>query len=605
MLARLATLATLAALSLAGATLTPSATEAQSSSERVQSYAVDWVIDANGDVLVTETITYDFGSRQSHGIFREIVVRSVFDDTHDRVIRVHDLVVSASAGTPSEVDLSREGSVLQIRIGDPDVTISGVHTYRLDYRLEGALNRFEDDHDELFANAIGPGWDVPVLNASITVRAPADFLEVLCFAGPVGSTRGCDEARVEGGVARFSHELLPLGQVITPVLALPLDAVEVGPPILEERWSLQRAFSLTPWTIGAAALLLLAALGAVLRLLWMRGRDRRFVGSVVEIAFGSESGETQRVPLFEDPADTAIEFAPPEGTLPGQMGTLVDEVAHPLDVTATIVDLAVRGYLTIDEVEGEGWFAKTDWRLRRLKLADAELHEYERELLDGLFEDGDDVLLSDLKTQFVDRLHAVQDDLYRDVVEAGWFLRRPDRVRQLWLVGGLVALAAGVGATVLLAAFTTFALVGLPLALGGGLLALVSNRMPRRTAKGTGLMRRALGFQRAIATAERDRARWEEEQGIFSKYLPYAIVFGLTERWAKAFEGLDAEVTGVGSWYLADRPFTTLAFASTVGDFTKTTSGTIVSTPSSSGSSGFGGGGFAGGGIGGGGGGSW
>jgi hypothetical protein len=600
----LARLVAFGSLLLAAVLLSGATAGAQSSTEQVQAYDVEWVIEPTGDILVTEVITYDFGPTERHGIFRDIKVRSTFDDTHDRVIRVHDVVVSASASTPNDVDLSHEGDLLRIRIGDPDITIGGVHTYRIDYRIEGALNRFED-HDELFANAIGPGWDVTVHDASITVRAPADFLEVLCFAGPVRSTRSCDAATVQGGVARFSQELLPPGQVVTPVLALPLDAVEVGPPILEERWSLQRAFSLTPWTIGLALLVLVGGVGAVLRLLWQRGRDRRFVGSVVEIAFGSDSGETQRVPLFEDPSDTAIEFAPPQDALPGQMGTLIDEVAHPLDVTATIVDLAVRGYLAIDEVEGEGWFAKSDWRLRRLKPADAELREYERELLDGLFEDGDEVLLSELKTEFVDRLRAVQDDLYRDVVETGWFLRRPDRVRQIWLVGGLLALAAGIAATVLLAVFTTFALVGVPLALGGGLLALSSNRMPRRTAKGTGMMRRALGFQRAIATAERDRARWEEEQGIFSKYLPYAIVFGLTDRWAKAFEGLDAEVTGVGSWYIADRPFTTLAFASMVGDFTKTTSGTIVATPASSGGSGFGGGGFAGGGIGGGGGGSW
>jgi uncharacterized membrane protein YgcG len=351
--------------------------------------------------------------------------------------------------------------------------------------------------------------------------------------------------------------------------------------------------------------LLVGGIGTVVRLLWIHGRDRRFVGSVVEIAFGSDSGETRRVPLLESPSDSAIEFAPPEDTLPGQMGTLVDEVANPLDVTATLIDLAVRRYLQIEEVEGEGWFAKDDWRLTRLKPTDGDLREYERELLDGVFEDGDEVMLSDLKNKFVKRLKAVQDDLYRDVVAQGWFLRRPDQVRSSWVGVGLVALIAGIVATVLLAMFTTWALVGIPLALAGLLIAIASNAMPRRTAKGTGMMRRVMGFQRAIATAERDTARWAEEQGIFSKYLPYAVVFGLTERWAKTFEGLDDEVTGVGSWYVSSHAFSTLAFASAVGDFSKTTAGTIVSTPSSSGGSGFGGGGFSGGGMGGGGGGSW
>ena len=576
---------------------------AQSGGELIRSYDLTAEIEADGDVRVSELIEYDFGSLERRGIFRDIPVRFVYDDSNDRVLRIHEVAVSTSPGAPDEVSISTEGNLFRIRIGDPDVTISGVHTYRIEYRIEGAMNAF-DDHDELFLNAIGPGWEVPVFDASITITAPASFIEILCFAGAGGSRRSCDESSFEGGTARFSHAAIGAGEVITPIVSLPAGAVDVGEPILEARWSLQRAFSINPFTLGASAVLLIGAIGTVIRLIWVHGRDRRFVGSVVNVAFGSDGDETQRVPLLESSSDSAIEFAPPEDALPGQMGTLVDEVAHPLDVTATIIDLAVRGYLSIEEIDGEGWFAKDDWRLKRLKESDG-LHEYERELLDGLFEDGDDVLLSDLKTEFVKRLKAVQDDLYRDVVEQGWFRRRPDQVRSSWVVTGVVTLIVGVVATVLLAMFTTFALIGIPIALAGLLIAIGSNAMPRRTAKGTGMMRRVLGFQRAIATAERDTARWAEEAGVFSKYLPYAIVFGLTDRWAKAFEGLDAELTGAGSWYISRRPFTTLAFASMVGDFSTTTVGAIVATPSSSGSSGFGGGGFAGGGMGGGGGGSW
>jgi uncharacterized membrane protein len=226
-------------------------------------------------------------------------------------------------------------------------------------------------------------------------------------------------------------------------------------------------------------------------------------------------------------------------------------------------------------------------------------------LLGGLFEDGDEVVLSELKRKFVSRLKRVQDELYRDVVARGWFLRRPDQVRSTWVVSGIIVLIVGVVATALLAMWTTFALLGPPVALAGLVLLIGSNAMPRRTPKGTGMMRRTLGFRRAIETAERDTARWAAEAGVFSKYLPYAVVFGLVDRWANAFEGLTEETAGVGSWYVSQRPFTTLAFASMVGDFSTSTVGTIVSTPASSGGSGFGGGGFSGGGMGGGGGGSW
>jgi uncharacterized membrane protein len=94
-----------------------------------------------------------------------------------------------------------------------------------------------------------------------------------------------------------------------------------------------------------------------------------------------------------------------------------------------------------------------------------------------------------------------------------------------------------------------------------------------------------------------------EQENLFSKYLPYAIVFGLTEKWARAFAALGQPPTT--PWYVGTRPFTPVAFASSIDNFAITSAGTLSSRPAASGSSGFGGGGFAGGGGGGGGGGSW
>ncbi len=128
--------------------------------------------------------------------------------------------------------------------------------------------------------------------------------------------------------------------------------------------------------------------------------------------------------------------------------------------------------------------------------------------------------------------------------------------------------------------------------------------MPSRTAKGTAIARRVGGFRTVIETAETHMSRWAEEQNVFTRYLPYAIVFGLTEKWAKAFEGL-AQMPPDTTWYLSSRPFIYADFGRALDDFSVTTGGTIASTPASSGSSGFSGGGFSGGGGGGGGGGSW
>jgi uncharacterized protein (TIGR04222 family) len=303
-------------------------------------------------------------------------------------------------------------------------------------------------------------------------------------------------------------------------------------------------------------------------------------------------------------AITPVEFEPPDKLRPGQVGTLWDEVANPLDVTATIVDLAVRGYLRIDEIDKQGWFGKADWNLVKLKDGD-KLKRYETILFDSLFSGRDQVKLSELKNTFASDLKKVQDALYDDTVEQGWFHARPDRTRTKWQVLAVLALIVAGGIAVLLAIFTHAGLLGVPLVVGALVLLWGAKRMPRRTAKGTGTLRRVQGFRRFIEESEKERARFAERQHLFSEYLPYAIVFGATEKWAKAFAGLDGQLPQT-SWYTGSHGyFTAYAFSNTMDGFATTTSGTITSTPSGSGSSGFGGGGFSGGGGGGGGGGSW
>ena len=141
--------------------------------------------------------------------------------------------------------------------------------------------------------------------------------------------------------------------------------------------------------------------------------------------------------------------------------------------------------------------------------------------------------------------------------------------------------------------------------MAGIVLLFSAKRMPRRTPAGTGMVRRVFGFRTYIETAEAQEMRFQEKENIFSKYLPYAIVFGCTEKWARAFEQLGQQ-PDTGSWYVGTHPFTAVAFASSIDHFSMAAVGTISSTPAGSGSSGFGGGGFSGGGGGGGGGGgSW
>jgi hypothetical protein len=509
--------------------------------------------------------------------------------------------VHASGGASADYTTEEDGNNERIRIGDPDRTISGAHIYEITYRVKGVLNGFRD-HDELVFNAVGTEWDVPIDSAAAVVHAPGTITAVNCATGFYGSNLGCTSAAADGDTARFTTDgLLPM-EGMTVTAAMPKGVVPAPRPILEERFSFGSAFRVTSATGAIAGGLLALVLAGVGIVAW-RWRDRRYEGSPVDAAFGSADAREETTPLLEHD-ETPVEFVPPDGLHPGQVGTLADFTANPLDVTATIVDLAVRGCLVIEEVHDAG---PVDWKLTKKKEEEgSDLLSYERKLLDGLFEGGSPVQLSELRNHFAPRMAKVRDELMDDAVAKGWFVGRPGHARVIAGSLAAVVLAAGIGLTVGLAVTTHAALVGVPFVIGGLLLLLGVRLAPRRTAKGYAVLRHVDGFRRFIEESEKGRAEFAEKKNLFSEYLPYAVVFGATKKWARAFAGLDGQPPDTSSWYVGPFVFNYLVFSSAIDSFTVSTAGTLTSTPpSTSGSSGFGGGGFSGGGFGGGGGGSW
>lgn len=601
---------TIAVLTLAvpaGAVRAHQTVDLDAGTERVMRFDALYDVARDSSVTVTETIDYDFAATRHHGIQRDLVVKQRRDDRYDRVYPLDVLSVTASPGTPAGYKvLDEPRGIKRIRIGDPDREITGRHRYVIRYRLRGVLNGFSD-HDELYWNVTGDEWLVPIEATSLRVNTPPPLTRVACFVGPRGSTLACDGAAGRPGEsgATFTNTRLAPGSGMTVVVGMqPLTSVGAAAPkpILQERWSFSRAFAATFITVAVAVLLFIAAVAGVVLLVWRRGRDRRAVGSAIDMAFPDAGGAVEARPLLEH-TETPVQFEPPDRLRPGQIGTLVDEEANALDVTATIVDLAARGYLTITEIPKHGLFGKQDWTLTRTgKDADG-LLGYEMKLLGGLFGDKTSVQLSDLRNKFATKMRTVQDALYDDVVQEGWFLRRPDRVRAFWHGVGVAALVVAGGVTFLLAKFSHLGLLGVPLVIGALALLFGARWMPSRTAKGTGVLVRAMGFRRFMAESEKERARFAERANLFSEYLPYAVMFGVTEKWAHAFAGLDGQVP-TPSWYVSDHPFEVAGFAHAVDGFSVASSGTLTSTPGSSGGSGFGGG-SSGGGGGGGGGGSW
>ena len=586
--------------------LVPGAASAQSDGEAITDYQVRITVQADATMQVVEDITYDFGPNQRRGIIRDLVVREAFDGTNERVYAIDDISVRTGPDTPGDVQVSDEGGFRRVRIGDPDVVISGVHRYQIAYTVRGGPRSFPD-HDELFWDAVGNLWSVPIAAAAVTVDVPAEVTQVLCFAGPQGSNVPCDRAGSAGASATFAHDGLRAGEGLTVVVGMPAGTfVPPAEPILEELWTPAFGFRPTPVRAGLASLIAIAGVGGFALLAWRHGRDRAFVGSAVDQALGSTTGQEERRGFGRLQAGT-VEFVPPDGIRPGQVGTLVDERVNLVDVTATIVDLAVRGWLRIVERPDSGLFSRPDYELHRVPTGGTgRLLGYEQLILDSLFATGPVVVLSELKYRWRPQLAKVQEAIYDDLVAQGWYRTSPERTRVGWRALGILLLILGAAATLFLM-MIGWGLVGVAVFAAGVTLSVVANRMPARTAKGTAMLTRVLGFKRLFTEGLEDaRARFAEQQGIFSEYLPFAVVFGMTDRWARAFEGLGADQLGTGGWYTGPNAFTAVAIAHAVNGFDTATVGTLyASQPSSSSSSGFGGGGFSGGGGGGGGGSSW
>jgi uncharacterized membrane protein len=161
--------------------------------------------------------------------------------------------------------------------------------------------------------------------------------------------------------------------------------------------------------------------------------------------------------------------------------------------------------------------------------------------------------------------------------------------------------------------FTGGITLGVGLVVAGGIVWFLGGKMAAKTAEGSAVLAQSLGFKEYLTTAEAGQIEFEEASNIFSRYLPYAVVFGVADRWARTFAQVAAAAEAAGqpllmpTWYVwsgATFPdFTSIA--SGVDSFSTTSTGTFTSTPGSTGGSGFSSGGFSGGGGGGSSSGSW
>ena len=530
-------------------------------SEAITAYGVSLDLRADGSMRVEETITYDFAGNARHGIERKITTRQWYDGSHDRSYPLSDIEVGSETA-PYDMMLDSAGDATVLRIGDPDTMISGTHTYRIGYTVSAATTRYAD-HDQIYWNAIGPGWTVPVSAATVQVTGPGEVSTVRCFAGPVGSTTPCDSAEHASGTASFRTARLEPGDALTVVAAYPAGSVTTAQPILVDRVTPIRFLVGNPTValpLGAVAVGLL-----VLGTVFARRRKREREASAADLRTGHQP-------------------EPPPGVRPVLVNTLLGGRFKPVDQAAMLLDLSARGYLSISPT-GAG-----TWGLVAGRPPDADLRAEERELLDAVFWSGHNTTLGQAGKRMQSSRGRIRRIVYDEATANGWYAKGPSAGRTRAIALGVVMVVLAVPVTLALGFLAHAGLAGLALGLGGILRIAYGALGPvPRTPEGEQVRSRLLAFKTYLAGFDPIRYPPGQREAVLGSLLPYAVVLGLAPQLASAF--LAAGVVAGG--YVSN-PLWWSTFSSDA---------TSAATPSSS--SGSGGSGSSGGGGGGGGGGGW
>lgn len=478
------------------------------------SSSVHLKLERDGQVSVTEQINVPPGQH----VERTMPLRQSAGPGADRVFTVSDAVVDG-------------GGAVQVGADNVHLTLQpGVST--LKYSVRGAVA----DAGDLQAVRwqVSGGWNVPVDRVEVSLLSPKVPQEIMCLAGPLGSADRC--AQFEITHTQSMHALtygLKPGDRMDIAFKVPAGTVPAS-AVTEEYFSLARAFSLTQATAAGLAgigLLLIGGLGLVW---YARGRDVR--------AFAEDAA---RVEVLMTDSRGAITFASPDGVLPGQIGTVIDERVDPVDITATIVDLAVRNYLWIEELPEQ------DWRIVRLNPADESLRPFERAVYDLLVGEAAEVQLSQLRDLDASQ---VRTSLYADVVDKEWFARRPDADRNRFWWTGLGVIIGGAALTAVLALTSSVALLGIGVVIGGIAMMLSARLMPARTRRGSALVVQVRGLRSYLHEVSASSLPAPDRETVFSRSLPYAVVLGETDRWLAEFAELDPGADGTPGLYWYGSP---------------------------------------------------
>jgi uncharacterized membrane protein YgcG len=560
--------------------------------ERFEAKQVTVTPTGDDGVTIREVVDQDFGSNDRHGYER--IIPNDFGEPTD--------VRASSPDAPADVSVTPTGGATRIRVGDPDVTVSGQHRYVLTYTLPSA----RISSGELALDIIGTAETVATGRFEVVVTG-LRLDGGRCHVGELGAVGGCT-LEPDGGVYRAEIGPLGPGEGITiggTITGRTEPVAVAAPPLPARRGGNQAPLALAMVVVGVASV---AAVYLVAR---RRGRNEVFAGGAADAAYGTVPAPASPLPppgsrapgevrlVADEQMDelATTEFAPPDGIAPWQGTVLLRERIDNESIGAWFSGLAAQDVITLtrsshgDVTLGVGEKFNSS-------------SEDDREMLSALFHGREQVRLGTYDKGFATAWRNVRAEQRDAIARSGWWRRHTPvsaaGLEVLWQY----LFVSGVSLLVVLGgALSAFGWIDTPpaaflLAVAApavAAFALYRSLLPVRSAPGSALALRVESFRRFLKASEGRHVEWAWKHGLLRQYSAWAVALGAADAWQQAMEGSSVPPTE-----LTTGP---LLVYSTGQSWSSTH--TPPSSSGSSGGGGFSGGSSVGGGGGGGSSGSW
>lgn len=478
--------------------------------ESIKDFSVNIKINSDASIDVEENILYDSGMSDRHGIIRNIRTLSAQGETMD----ISDIKVSTADTEEYPFKKTTSDKEINLKIGYPQLTFKGEKEYKISYKVKYAISYFKD-FDELYWNVTGNEWTFPIEKSSVKIISPlgVGFIKKASYCGPYGSSLPCQEL----GTDTFYHNgVLNPGSGMTVAVGFSKGVVD-EPLWIEKFWYKVRNL----WSILVAFLI---------SLFWHRNKIKGIIKKY----------------LYYKKNPVVVQYDS-GGFSPLESSLFLNGIYTDKALIATIISLAISGYIKIENKDGEFIFKKN-------KEIDSLLKDEEKKILELISDKSELSIKSsvskglniDQALSFVTKSLVVRDYIN----EAGLKTRESDiNPFGILFISIFLAINPGIFFFFLFYDYLGWEFVSSLIfsylsIFTGVLYCLLKNLRSDSllTAKGFDAQRYILGLKKYIEVAEKDRINFHNEEAktpvLFEKLLPYAVLFGLEERWANEFTNL-------------------------------------------------------------------